>query len=106
MSKFYEYDQNNSGGFFIEPATAVYVEADSAEEADRIAERHGVYFDGVVDGMDCGCCGDRWWRAEEYRSHEELPGTGDGFLAPKHLQKELIVYKDRVEERRVVRDDS
>lgn len=25
-----------------------------------------VYFDGVENGRDCGCCGDRWSRLDEY----------------------------------------
>lgn len=60
---FYHYDQNNSGGAFIEPALNVFVEASSSEEADAIAEANGLYFDGVVDDIDCDCCGDRWSRA-------------------------------------------
>lgn len=60
---FYHYDQNNSGGAFIEPALNVFIEASSPEEADAIAEANGLYFDGVDDGYDCDCCGDRWSRA-------------------------------------------
>lgn len=100
MSKFYEYDQNNSGGYFESPAWLVYVEADSAEEADQIAERHGLYFDGVDSRKDCECCGDRWWRASKYGEYDDLPPPR------KYGDTELIVYKDRVEERRVVRDNN
>lgn len=57
---FYTFYQNNSGGFFTKPAHYVIVEADSAEEANAIAEQNGVYFDGVEEGIDCRCCGDRW----------------------------------------------
>ena len=59
---FYEYHQNNSFGYF-EGLKTVIVEADSAEEADRIASENGVYFDGVASGIDCGCCGNRWYHA-------------------------------------------
>ena len=59
---FYTYRQNNSGGSFI-GAMNVIVEADSAKEADEIAQENGVYFNGVSLGMDCGCCGDRWYPA-------------------------------------------
>ena len=31
----------------------------------RLAEDIGLYFDGVEQGMDCSCCGDRWYRAWE-----------------------------------------
>ena len=62
---FYTYSQNNSGGSFdidAENGLAHYViiEADSMEEANEKATSIGIYFDGVEDGMDCECCGDRW----------------------------------------------
>lgn len=60
---FYTYRQNNSGGFFDEPALYVIVEADDSEEADERALTVGVYFDGIAEGLDCECCGDRWDRA-------------------------------------------
>ena len=60
---FYTYSQNNSGGSFIGPALYVVVEADNSEEADSIAEKNGLYFDGCEKGADCDCCGDRWRRA-------------------------------------------
>lgn len=59
---FFTYSQNNSGGTFdIDHSSGitvyVIVEADSASDADRRAERIGLYFDGAGD---CSCCGDRW----------------------------------------------
>jgi hypothetical protein len=59
---FYNYRQNNSGGYWIGPKNVI-VEADSSEEADEIAQQNGVYFDGISSGNDCSCCGDRWSRA-------------------------------------------
>ncbi|MGW3072762.1 DUF7296 family protein [Kitasatospora sp. NPDC001132] len=65
---FYTYNQNNSGGGFDYDAERgisvfVIVEADSAEGADARAREIGLYFDGVEDGNDCDCCGDRWSEA-------------------------------------------
>lgn len=62
---FFEFSQNHPYGSFDFDADAgisahVIVEADSAEEANRRAEFIGLYFDGVAQGRDCGCCGDRW----------------------------------------------
>lgn len=54
---FYTYSQNNSGGYFKGPAEYMIIEADNAEEANTIAEEHGLYFD--LRG-DCACCGHRW----------------------------------------------
>lgn len=69
-TKFYHYRQNNSGGSFDVDEQAgidinVFVEAYSAGQADDQAERIGLYFDGVDKGMDCDCCGDRWYTSSE-----------------------------------------
>lgn len=61
--KFYEFSQNNSGGSFEcnESLThRVLIEAQDSDEANRIAESLGMYWDGVEEGMDCPCCGNRW----------------------------------------------
>ena len=67
---FYTFRQNNSGGVFSLPAINVSVEADSPDEANDIAESHGVYFDDDYD-FDCECCGQRWHRATEWNACEE-----------------------------------
>jgi hypothetical protein len=79
---FFTYRQNNSGGRFI-GAKYVIVEAESAKEADEIAEENDVYFDGVSDGYDCGCCGDRWSRQWE-----------DGTEKPEICGEEAIENED------------
>jgi hypothetical protein len=66
MTKFYHYDQNNSGGSFEvndNVSYNVFIEANSASEADARAEEIGIYFDGCDKDMDCPCCGDRWYSA-------------------------------------------
>lgn len=63
MVKYYLFKQNNSGGRFIEDymvAPFVAIEANSASLANTLAEKNGIYFDGVKNGIDCPCCGDRW----------------------------------------------
>lgn len=67
---FYTFDQNNSGGFFTDPAISLIVEADNADEANDIAEEHGVYFDDDYD-IDCDCCGTRWYRVSEHNATEQ-----------------------------------
>ena len=60
---YFTYHQNNSGGTFEVNDTVgheVIIEADSAADANYRASNHGLYFDGVNSGQDCGCCGDRW----------------------------------------------
>jgi hypothetical protein len=75
---FFTYRQNNSGGRFIGEINII-IEADSAKEADEIAQENGVYFDGVDDGHDCECCGDRWYRAwEDGTENPEIYGEAVG----------------------------
>lgn len=60
---FYEFNQNNSGGSFVVTDTlcdTIIIEADNESEAVDKAEELGCYWDGVADGFDCPCCGDRW----------------------------------------------
>ena len=66
MSKFYTYNQNNSGGHFAFDKVSgithlVIIEADSIDHADAIAEDIGLYWNGCDAGIDCPCCGDRWY---------------------------------------------
>lgn len=73
---FYEYRQNNSGGGFVFAKTSgisvyVIVEANSLDEANERAEGIGLYFDGVDNGHDCSCCGDRW--SEPWKRGTERP---------------------------------
>jgi hypothetical protein len=70
---FFHFSQNNSGGSFDYDGTRgisvnVIIEAADVDEANFRAEQIGLYFDGVDEGNDCGCCGDRWYEAW---------GTGD-----------------------------
>lgn len=65
MSKFYDFNQNNSGGGFDFNEEAgithhVIIEANSEDQAIARAVAIGIYFDGCEDGTDCPCCGDRW----------------------------------------------
>lgn len=75
-TRFWEFDQNNSGGSFdIEDERGlgprVWIEAVYLGHAVSRALALGIYFDGVSNGMDCGCCGDRW--SEPYGNGEPLP---------------------------------
>jgi cytochrome c oxidase assembly protein Cox11 len=68
--KFYEFEQNNSGGTYViddKVNHIVFIEAASNVNADSIAEDLGVYFNGCDDKIDCYCCGDRWSSGEELK---------------------------------------
>jgi hypothetical protein len=87
--KWYRYRQNNSGGFHRGPKY-VYVQAPSYVEANNRVELGVIqgdgwemYFDGCEAGMDCDCCGDRWFRMAEwdensdYSVYEGDSGSGE-----------------------------
>jgi hypothetical protein len=70
---FYTFRQNNSGGsFVIDDAVTinVIIEAANETQANAIAERVGIYFNGVDNGDDCDCCGDRWYPVSDYDGKE------------------------------------
>lgn len=63
MTNFYQFSQNNPGGSFHVTDTLchrIFIEAASEKGAISKAEELGCYWDGVSDGIDCACCGDRW----------------------------------------------
>ena len=63
-TKFYTFHQNDSYGVYHSNESATYyviIEAISAADANERAEGVGVYFKGCAKGIDCPCCGDRWW---------------------------------------------
>lgn len=93
---FYTYRQNNSGGYFRGPV-CVIIEADSAEEANFIAEeKANLYFDGHGD---CHCCGNRWHTARDTEGTEEPTLYGENILfkvGASYLRGDdcKIYYKD------------
>jgi hypothetical protein len=66
--KLFKYHQNNSFGEWQDNMPRVLeVWAETPQGADIKAESMGVYFDGCEKGIDCPCCGDRWYREyDEY----------------------------------------
>ena len=103
---FYMFDQNNSGGSFIKDDTLahfVIIEADSAKEANEIAESKGIYFDGCETGDDCPCCGDRWSSQYDDKDGEETamiyskdPSEYDDMFASKGEPYCYVYEKDGV----------
>ena len=83
--KFYVFDQNNSGGYWDKIlGFKVIIEAENPRQANKLAEVMGIYFNGVENGEDCECCGDRWHEVDEYDAIE-----------PENLAKELEDIKLR-----------
>lgn len=74
-TKFYRFYQNNSGGIWDLDsergiAVNVYIEAETADQANRKAEQIGIYFYGCDSGTDCHCCGDRWYETSSYDAYD------------------------------------
>lgn len=77
-TRFFHFSQHNSGGTYHEDEYAglppeVWVEARNATEANNLAESIGIYFDGVERGLDCSCCGDRWYRVWPDNEGYDMP---------------------------------
>lgn len=104
---FYEYNQNNSGGSFVFDRARgitqyVIIEAEDADQADIRAEEIGLYFNGCDDGIDCSCCGDRWYGAygkgDPVPSHygepitETLPSFGTTFRFLKDSEPACAIH--------------
>lgn len=65
VASWYEFDQDNSGGYFVENDKVthrVFIQALSLEDCITKAEALGIYFNGCDSGRDCDCCGDRWYK--------------------------------------------
>lgn len=61
--KWFEFNQHGSNGYFEvndKVCSTLFIEAESFEKAKLKAEELGCYWDGVLKGIDCPCCGDRW----------------------------------------------
>ena len=75
----------------------VLIEAEDANQANDIAERVGIYFDGCSEGRDCHCCGDRWYRAMSDDVSDKLEENGNPLEEyESHWMKEPVTvhYKD------------
>ena len=116
-ANFYEFSQNNSGGRFVvndKLCKRVIVEAESYDHAEKIGKSLGIYYDGVDKGIDCDCCGDRWyspneinldkinengWEVVNYKSESEwLSKYGQYKIAvqPKWENKTFNAYRGKI----------
>lgn len=92
MTKYFEFRQNNSGGVFTNDAKYVFVAADSCDKANEIAENETfIYFDGCSIGIDCGCCGDRWYQCDE---DDFIEAESQDELVEKFWQKHNWIFNN------------
>jgi hypothetical protein len=105
QTKFYEYCQNNSGGGFDTDDNLTHriiVEATSENEAIRIGKNLGIYFNGCDEGLDCDCCGDRWYHPHEVRLNFGSFSQDEALAVGKEYQGTVCdtakPYKDRTKD--------
>lgn len=82
--KAFHFHQNNSGGAFDIDAEKgigvdVFIVAESTEQAVEHAQSIGIYFNGVEEGYDCECCGDRWYEPWNRGDVADIPKIVDGW---------------------------
>lgn len=102
--KIYQFKQNNSGGHFIindEVCPNVYITAKNSKEANEKAESIGIYFDGVIEGVDCPCCGDRWHRVDEDDFVESCPDYEWDFYWCDYV----ILYDENMKAKKLSKED-
>ena len=74
---YFKFRQNNSFGHFV-GTPLVFVQADNADDANRIAQDYRIYFNCVADGVDCDCCGDRWYPVHDGDAQDQPSSYGYG----------------------------
>jgi hypothetical protein len=101
---WFKFRQNNSGGHWdidddkgIGPN--VWIEAKNAKQANKLAESIGIYFNGVDSGIDCECCGDRWYEVWESSEGENSVTTSSDYDFHWHDTVYLHHLDGRLEKR-------
>ena len=92
----YSFRQNNSGGFYCQPAKYIIVTgARDNEHATEIAMQAGMYLQGVAAGSDCSCCGDRWnGVSNEFDTVEDAIRTANDWDPSANDYPQYIVVDD------------
>ena len=96
-ARWFHFSQNNSGGKFeYDPKRGIthhmVIEAPNYQEANMRAQNIGLYFDGCDSGMDCECCGDRWYRLHETTKGDEKPSVYGKPVTARGSKKEIVKW--------------
>lgn len=92
---FYVYDQNNSGGYYVQDdnvRSRVIIEAETERQANEklfdILEQKAEYT------FYCPCCGERWGSCFEYYENVEVTEVVAEQLKEHRHYTEAILYKE------------
>lgn len=98
-TKFWEFNQNNSKGYFVEDdengvCEHVIIEAQTPDEAWSRLEKIGDKVDGFWDC--CSCCGERWSKWFDKDDGKEVPMHCDIPLeeVEKNMFRAFVHYYD------------
>ena len=86
---YFKFKQNNSFGHY-NGTPLVFIQADNAKAANAIAQDNGIYFNGVADGIDCDCCGDRWHPVHD----DDALDVPTGYVADSNFDYKKKIYND------------
>ena len=86
---YFKFNQNNSFGHFS-GTPLVFIQADNAKAANAIAQDNGIYFNGVADGIDCDCCGDRWHPVHD----DDAMDVPTDYVADSNFDYKKKIYND------------
>ena len=91
-TRWYEFSQNNSGGYYSNDPErgvghVVMVEAIDGDHANRRAERLGIEF-----GTGCQCCGSRWSGVIDSDGEEECVQAWGGAIRAHRPDEEPEIY--------------
>ena len=86
---YFKFSQNNSFGHY-NGTPLVFIQADNAKAANAIAQDNGIYFNGVADGIDCDCCGDRWYPVQD----DDALDVPTGYVADSNFDYIKKIYND------------
>lgn len=87
--RYYDFLQNNSGGDFLRDENLgdhVLIAAKNPDDANDRLVSLGGYFDGVENGSDCSCCGDRWYPKWKSDKGTETPTLCE-MMIPVYMQE-------------------
>lgn len=100
--KWFTYDQNNSGGYFIDNDQVSHLICVQAETAKEANEKASVITEDFSEW--CECCGERWYLSERDSDGADVPaqyGKALSESSPCYSRKTAVLHFANGEVRKV-----